>query len=325
MSKQWIGIDISKDTLSVAFQAESGWQEQEIGNTSSAIGNWARQQDASTAHVVLEFTGTYGHKLMWLLQQAGIAYSAITPRQGRQFSGVLKSITKNDARDARLLALFGQQLQPPPHELPSEAVERLQQLRTVLRQLKKQQRMLLNQQHALAQRLHMDGVAKQVLEQAAAQVGGHIERLEREISTLADDEFSDLLQRVTSVKGIGKAIATALLTATNGLKAFSSHKELAKFIGIAPTQFHSGTSVRGKGHINRSGDAHLRSLLYAGTWSALRGNKACRALYDRLRSKGKPAKVALIAVAHKLLRQIWAVVKHNTLFDNDFEFKEQLA
>jgi transposase len=325
MSKQWIGIDISKDNLSIAFQAESGWQEQEIENTATAIGNWARKLDGSTVHVVLEFTGTYGHKLMWLLRQCGIAYSAITPRQSRQFAGVLKSITKNDARDARLLALFGQQVQPPPHELPSEAVERLQQLRTVLRQLKKQQRMLLNQQHALGQRLHVDALAKQVLEQAAAQVGGHIERLEREISTLADDEFSDLLQRVTSVKGIGKAIATALLTATNGLKAFSSHKELAKFIGIAPTQFHSGTSVRGKGHINRSGDAHLRSLLYAGTWSALRGNKACRALYDRLRSKGKPAKVALIAVAHKLLRQIWAVVKHNTLFDNDFEFKEQLA
>ena len=201
----------------------------------------------------------------------------------------------------------------------------MQQLRTVLRQLKKQHRMLLNQQHALEQRLHMDGVAKQVLEQAAEQIGGHVERVEKEITTLADEEFSDLLKLATSVKGIGKAIATALLTATNGLTAFSSHKELAKFIGIAPTQFHSGTSVRGKGHINRSGDAHLRSLLYAGTWSALRSNRACKALYDRLRSKGKPAKVALIAVAHKLLRQIWGVVKHKTLFDNEFEFKEQLA
>jgi transposase len=325
MNKQWIGIDISKDSLSIAFQCDAQWHEQEIENTATAIGNWIRQLDTSMAHVVLEFTGTYGHKLMWLLQHGGITYSAITPRQSRQFTGVLKSITKNDTRDARLLALFGQQVQPQPHELSSEAVERMQQLRTVLRQLKKQLRMLLNQQHALEQRLHMDGVAKQVLEQAVAQVRGHIERLEKEISTLADDEFSDLLKLVTSVKGIGKTIATALLTATNGLKFFNSHKELAKFIGIAPTQFRSGTSVRGKGHINRSGDPHLRSLFYAGTWSALRSNKACKALYDRLRSKGKPAKVALIAVAHKLLRQIWAVVKHNTLFDNEFEFKEQLA
>lgn len=325
MSKQWIGIDISKDSLSIAFQTEGSWQEQEIENTTAAIGTWVRKLDAATAHVVLEFTGTYGHKLMWLLQQGGITYSAITPRQSRQFAGVLKSITKNDARDARLLALFGLQMQPQPHELSSEAVERLQQLRTVLRQLKKQQRMLLNQQHALEQRLHVDAVVKQVLEQAVAQIKGHIERVEKEITTLANDEFSDLLKLVTSVKGVGKVIATALLTATNGLKAFSSHKELAKFIGIAPTQFHSGTSVRGKGHINRSGDAHLRSLLYAGTWSALRGNKACKALYERLRSKGKPSKVALIAVAHKLLRQIWAVVKHKAPFDNEFEFKEQLA
>jgi hypothetical protein len=60
-----------------------------------------------------------------------------------------------------------------------------------------------------------------------------------------------------------------------------------------------------------------------GTWSALRGNKACKQLYDRLRAKGKPVKVALIAVANKLIRQMFAVVKSGIPFDNDFEQNKQ--
>ncbi|MBS6832874.1 MAG: transposase, partial [Clostridiales bacterium] len=57
-----------------------------------------------------------------------------------------------------------------------------------------------------------------------------------------------------------------------------------------------------KGHINRNGDEHLRSLLYVASWTALRYNAACRECYIRLKANGKPSKVALIAVANKPLR-----------------------
>lgn len=322
MDKQWIGIDISKDHLSIASFDEGHWQEQEIDNSVAAIGAWVRKLDSDRVHVVLEFTGTYGHKLVWLLHRAGITLSAITPKQSRQFSGVMKNITKNDSRDARLLARFGQQMQPKPYTPPSEALDRMEQLRTLLRQLKRQRQMVANQQHALQQRLKVEELVSQITEQHLAHLEAHIQRVEQQINSLAEAEFSEMLKRVTSVKGIGKTIGTALLVATNGLSGFDSHKQLAKFIGIAPTQYNSGSSVKAKGGINRTGDAHLRSLMYNATWSALKSNKACKMLFDRLRTKGKPVKVALIAVAHKLIRQIWAVVKHNTLFDNNFEFKE---
>jgi len=57
-----------------------------------------------------------------------------------------------------------------------------------------------------------------------------------------------------------------------------------------------------------------------GAWSAIKYNRACKALYDRLRKAGKSGYVALIAVCHKLIRQVFAVVKNGIPFDNEYEF-----
>ncbi len=108
--------------------------------------------------------------------------------------------------------------------------------------------------------------------------------------------------------------------ATNGLKNFDSAKKSAKFIGIVPTIKDSGTSLKIKGRISRSSDPELRSLLYMAACSASRFNPACRETYTRLKANGKKAKAALVAVMNKLIRQIFAVVKNNTPFQENFVF-----
>ena len=79
---------------------------------------------------------------------------------------------------------------------------------------------------------------------------------------------------------------------------------------ISPNYQQSGTSVNFKGHIYRNGDASLRSQLYVAALTSLRCNRECRACYERLRYNGKPGKVAVIAVANKLVRPAFAVVTH---------------
>ena len=66
-----------------------------------------------------------------------------------------------------------------------------------------------------------------------------------------------------------------------------------------------------KGHINRNGDAHLRSLLYVIAFASIRCNSACKEMYERLRARGKSGKVAIVAVANKLIRLAFAVVTNN--------------
>ena len=110
------------------------------------------------------------------------------------------------------------------------------------------------------------------------------------------------------LKGIGVTLAAALIMATGGFTYFDNAKQLTRHLGLSPTYQQSGTSVNFKGHINRNGDSSLRSQLYVAAFASLRCNTECKACYDRLRSNGKPGKVAVIAVANKLIRQAFAVV-----------------
>ena len=89
-------------------------------------------------------------------------------------------------------------------------------------------------------------------------------------------------------------------------------------MGLNPVPQDSGTSLKAPRHISKQGNAPLRTLFYLCALSAKRHNKVCRALYDRLKVAGKPEKVALIAVANKLVKQVFVVVKTGVAFDDDY-------
>ena len=80
----------------------------------------------------------------------------------------------------------------------------------------------------------------------------------------------------------------------------------------------SGTSIHVKGHINRNGDPYLRAQLYVASWSMIKYNTACKELYTRLKERGKSGKLALGAVINKSIRQCFAVVKHDTDYQDGF-------
>lgn len=319
MTKQWIGIDVSRAELKIARSEGEQWKIETIENATAPISRWIRSLDSLGAvQLVLEATGTYSSKLVHALHRFDVPFSVITPRQASQFSGVLNNITKNDERDACCLSLYGRHMQPPLYQMPSPQQERLKQLYTLLGQLKKQRQAINNQLHALSQHANPVQTALDVMQQTASFLSQQIETIEQEICAHTGPELQILVEKTTSVKGIGPKTALALLVATDGLKHFTDVKQLVKFVGLAPKQHRSGTLAT-KAHINRAADPELRALLYMATWSACKSNKACIELRKRLKNKGKAPKVILIALAHKLLRQVWGVLKNDRPFDNDFE------
>ena len=142
--------------------------------------------------------------------------------------------------------------------------------------------------------------------------------MQQEMEEVVFEVFDRQLKALTSIKGIGVTLATALIIATGGFTYFDNAKQLSRFIGICPTVEQSGTSINIRGHINRNGDENLRSQLFIAAWSASRYNKSCKECYERLRSKGKPGKLAMVAVANKLVRQAFAVVTSNTSYIDGF-------
>ncbi|MEO1261915.1 MAG: transposase, partial [Bacteroidota bacterium] len=153
-------------------------------------------------------------------------------------------------------------------------------------------------------------------EQTLETVNGQVGLLEGELDSLSDEEHERQVAKITSLVGIGAKTARALLCATGGLGTFEHDRQLAKFIGIVPSSHDSGSSVRYKGPITKKGNSELRACLYMAARSARRFNLACRELYERLRSRGKCHKQAMVAVMNKLIRQVFAIVKNDTVFDN---------
>ena len=306
----YIGIDVSKDSFVAAYPAKSGYTTNTFKNDTKGVRQFIKSLP-DESHCVMESTGNYSMLLLYLLQQAGIPVNMENPQKIKHFSRAMMSVTKTDEIDAKLIAMYGEKMNPDPYKIPSESILLLKQKRTVLRQLKKHLAATLNLQQSLAVLPKQDPTSKVTIEQTIKFLRKQIAKMEEEITHLSNKEFKRQMDLLTSIKGIGNTLASALIVATGGFTYFSSAKQISRFIGLCPTYQKSGTSVNIKGHINRNGDTHLRSQLYIAALASLRCNTACKEMYDRLRTNGKSGKVALVAVTNKLIRQAFAVVTNN--------------
>ena len=315
----YVGIDVSKATFVVAYSSAKAGKTKTFKNTTKGVHEFIQTLSVTEHHCVLEATGNYSALLVYLLSKAGITVSLENPLKIKNFARVMLSVNKTDETDARLIALYGERMQPSPYKLRSKSILILKQKRTVLRQLKKQLVATQNLKGSMEVLPLFDAKCKQTIEKTITFLEKQIKGMEEELASLAEDEYKKQMDLLTSIKGIGITLATALIVATGGFTYFDNAKQLTRYLGLSPTYQLSGTSVHVKGHINRNGDPGLRSQLYVAAFSSLRCNTECKACFDRLRSNGKPGKVAVIAVANKLIRQAFAVVTQGKPYVDGFK------
>jgi transposase len=118
-----------------------------------------------------------------------------------------------------------------------------------------------------------------------------------------------------SIPGVGPKTAIRLIGVTEGFTRFTTVKQLVSYVGLSPHPYESGTSIKGKGHLAKYGMGRMRQLLYLCSWTARRSNPGCAVLYKRLKAQGKPERVIKCAVAHKLVRQAYAIATRGGMFD----------
>ena len=313
----YIGIDVSKDSFVAAYPKKSGYTTKTFPNTTTGVRKFINSLPADR-HCVMEATGNYSMLLLYLLPQANIIVSMENPQKIKHFARAMLSTTKTDEIDAKLIATYGEKMTPVPYKIPTESIILLKQKRTVLRQLKKQLTATINLQQSLAVLPKQDPASKVAIEQTVKFLRKQISKMEEEITNLSTKEFGRQVKLLTSIKGISVTIASALILVTGGFTYFSNAKQISRFLGLCPTYQQSGTSVNFKGHINRNGDTHLRSQMYVAAFASIRCNAACRETYERLRARGKSGKLAVVAVANKLIRQAFAVVTNNQPYIDGF-------
>jgi transposase len=300
----FIGIDVAKAQLEFAVRpsGETGT----VPNDDAGIRALVSQcQELAPTLLVLEATGGYEAAIVAALAAVALPVVVANPRQVRDFAKATGQLAKTDALDAQVLALFAERVQPAPRPLPDETVQALDALLTRRRQL-------LGMLTAERNRLLVAAPAvRRDLQQ-------HIRFLERRVRE-ADGELQtavkassawrvrdDLLQ---SVPGVGRVVSLTLLAELPELGRLS-HKEIAALVGVAPLARDSGT-LRGK-RLVYGGRAPVRAALYMAALVASRRNAVIRGFYQRLRTAGKPAKVALTACMRKLLTILNAMARSGT-------------
>ena len=313
----YTGIDISKTFFDVASLQAGRYAYHKFSNDRDGFkallktllpGSW----------VVMEASGPYYLQLACFLDAEGIAVSVINPLVIRRFCQMRMSRVKTDKKDAMMIAEYGKAEKPALWQPPQQHVVMLQQMEAFLFNMNKERTALSNQMESFASSGMLDKGLKKEIQKELTHKDGLIQKITGSMQQIAEIHYAEMLSKLQSIPGMGKKTSMMLIVLSGGFKRFADYRKLSSYIGICPRIFESGTSVKGKARICKMGMSRIRAMLYICSWSAKRCNKACRELYERLIAKGKPKKLALIAVANKLLKQAFAIATQNIMYNENY-------
>jgi transposase len=335
MSVQFaIGIDIAKDQFELRWAPQAEPQtispSQSFANTADgcqAAHAWLLAQGLvpATSLVVMEATGVSWEACALWFHTHAYPVSVVNPARVAAFAKTLMRRGKTDPLDARLLVIFALTLHPERWTPPAVEMEALQQIMRQREATVHLRSQVKNQLHALEHHVHPSPEVVASVRRILTTLDTEIAELEQQFTTHLHGQpaWQAMLDRIMSIAGVGLVIAGTLLTETNALATFGASSQLCAYAGITPVPFQSGSSVHRKERISKIGNPRLRKAMYQAAVCAIRCCAPFRTFYQRLLDRKKPKKVALVAVARKILRVIFALVKQGTNFDPEYRSKNK--
>jgi transposase len=312
-----LGIDISKLKFDVCLSRPGGKFRHHVFPNSPAglsqLSAWLSKQKVEQVHACLEATGTYGEALATYLHEAGHLVSVVNPAAIKAYGQSRLSRTKTDKADATLIAQFCSERRPPQWQpLPAE----IRELQALVRRLDS----LLEMRQMEANRLEVSIAAEAVTESLV----GHLAFLDEEIARTERlirshinnhpglQEQRDLL---LSIPGIGSTTAAKLLSEIQDVALYESARQLAAFAGLVPRLHESGSSIKRKARLSKTGAPRLRKALYFPAIVAIKHNPHIRALSARMKGRGKCPMEIIGAAMRKLVHIAYGVLKSGRPFD----------
>jgi transposase len=314
-----VGIDVAKASLEVAVDDKAATVS--FANDAGGIAALqAHLEGLPVVLVLLEATGGLEKPCAHTLALAGKDVIVINPRQSHDFAKAMGYLAKTDSIDARALSHFARTL----HE-SAKREKLLLKMPTAEQQeldaLVGRRTQLVNMRVAESNRLqqtHFPRAAKsirQVIHMLDTQIG----KLDGDIGGKLKEHFAHKLKLLEGLKGVARNTQAVLMGAVPELGQLN-RRAIGKLVGVAPLNRDSG-QMRGKRSV-WGGRADVRAALYMATLSAVRYDPVLKSFYERLKTAGKPAKVALVACMRKLLTIINAIIKSGTPWQPTYPHKE---
>jgi len=306
--KRLIGIDIGKYWLDVAREGVA--KVERHPNTVQAIAALLRSFDPARDIVVFERCGGYERALEAALADAGIAWAVVHSQRVKAFRQAQGIKAKTDSIDARLLQAFGRdRLKVGALRLGRASDVRLDALMARRRQLKA----MLHAERCRLETAAID-IAAASITRMIAQIEAELAAIEADLARheAADPRLARKQAILCARKGIGRDTARALLAELPELGQLD-RKEITALAGLAPRVHQSGTIRKRRGLA--PGRAAIKVILFNPARVAMRWDPDIRAFCDRLRARGKPGKVIMVAVMRKMLVRINAALREALAFE----------
>lgn len=312
-----VGMDVAKATLDLACQIapDKYRTRSKLPNSSAGFAmllSWLNTHACPDAWVVMEATNVYHEAVATFLHAHGYRVCVANPKQVKAYADSELSRTKTDKTDAKLIVRFGLSHEPRLRtwQPPTLAERTLIALTRRLEDLKSLRQMERNRLDTADPAVH--GSLHAVL----ALLDEQIKATEAALSQYIDDD-PDLRKRrdlLVSINGISDLTASRLMAELGDIHRFGDVRAVVAFVGLNPALRQSG-AWRGHVRISKIGSTVLRAALYMPAVVAMQHNPAIRAMAERLRARGKPGKVIVVAAMRKLLHIAYGVLKSGRVFD----------
>lgn len=322
--KQVVGIDVSKDTLEISYGTLNVNQEQQISKPITFENNSKgfkelmyfakknRVADKTPLYFVMEATGVYYENLAYFLTEKYQKVIVVLPNKTKNFSKTLDIKSKTDELDARMITQFGLERQMRLWQMPSQLIKYLKALTREYNSIKRMATQVKNQLHA---KEYSHEPLKESLKRSNATLSvfrKQLKEIEKQIKEIAakDPDINDRITKIDKIEGVGLMTIVSIIAETNGFALIENAKQLASYAGLDVVYNESGLKKH-KTSISKKGNRFLRQAVYMPALSACKYNPRLKQIYIRLVIKKNIKKVALIAVARKLLILIYTIFKKN--------------
>ena len=328
-----VGIDVSKESMDVCMIEMATQRQYSICLTNTPEGytklkRWMKQygnDDHEQTLFCMEHMGIYTQNLVKYLMSRGGKVWLESSLHIKRSIGLVRG--KNDKIDAERIARFAMFHQQDAKlvKLTHPTLQRLQYLMRLRARLLKSKQ---SQELAISETEHFDKKAanemKRLSKAALEGLAKSLKKVEDKMLEVIqmDREVRALYELITSVKCVGKVLATDLIVYTHGFTRMLDGKKLACYCGVAPFEYSSGTSIKGSPGTSSFANKVLKYHLHMAAMSAIRHCPELKEYYLRKREEGKGKMTILNAIRNKLLHRIVAVVKRGTPYQDRIVLKK---
>lgn len=326
-----VGIDISKSKLDVCFIVDPNARKHDflvVSNDSKGIKKVLnaierRSFDIKDVLFCFENTGVYGMSLACCLDEAGIDYWEVPAIEIKRAKGIARG--KNDKTDAKDIAYYAH---THLHKLklskmPEKDIVRLRLLFTEREKLIKSIKVFGTTSEIKgfidkSNTKDVLGINRKILKQLK-KILHEIEQKIREIVE-SNQEINRQFVLIRSIPGVGPQTAVYLIITTKCFNTFDNWRKMACYAGVAPFEYASGSSIRGRTKVNHLADKKMKSLLTMCALNAKKHDKEIAMYYQRKVKDGKNPMSVMNAIRCKVLSRVFAVINRGTPYVNTYKF-----